>query len=76
MYRGRVVANKTDREGKISLLTHKWIKYKEHGSWVWYMERQKELQLNSTKIAKMKKTAHKGVIVNAKHRHEKKAIAK
>ena len=40
------------------------------------MERQKELQVNTTKIAKMKKTAHKGVMVNAKHKHEKKAIAK
>ncbi len=40
------------------------------------MERQKELQVNTTKIAKMKKMAHKGVMVNAKHRHEKKTIAK
>jgi hypothetical protein len=40
------------------------------------MERQQELQVNTTKIAKMKKTAHKGVMVNAKHRHEKQAIAK
>ncbi len=52
---GRVVANKTDRGRKISLLTHKWIKYKGHGSCVRYMERQQELQVNTTKIAKMKK---------------------
>ena len=33
------------------------------------MERQQELQVNTTKIAKMKKTAHKGAMANAKHRH-------
>ena len=38
------------------------------------MERQKELQVNTTKIAKMKKMAHKGVMVIAKQRHEKKQL--
>jgi hypothetical protein len=39
------------------------------------MERQQELQVNTTKIAKMKKTAHKGAMANAKNRHGGKAIA-
>ena len=76
MYRGRVVANKTDREGKISLLTHKLIKYKGHGSWVRYMERQKELQLNTTKIAKMKKNGSQRSDSECATQAWKKAIAK
>ncbi len=56
MYKGGVEANKTDGGRKKSLLTHKWIKYKGHGSWLGYnMERQQELQVNMTNIAKMKK---------------------
>ena len=55
---------------KISLLTHKWIKHKGHGSWLGYnMERQQELQVNTTNITKMKKTAHIGAMANVKHRH-------
>jgi hypothetical protein len=70
MYKGGVEANKTDGGRKISLLTHKWIKYKGHGSWLGYnMERQQELQVNMTNIAKMKKTAQKGAMANVKHRH-------
>ncbi len=34
------------------------------------MERQQELQVNTTQIAKMKnKMDHKGAMANAKHRH-------
>ena len=50
---------------------------KTQGTWKLgkYMERQQEIQVNTTKIAKMKKTAHKGVMANAKNRHGGKAIA-
>ena len=53
MCRGHVIEVKINRGRKLPVLPDKWSKDIENGSWVWYMERQRELQVNTTNIAKI-----------------------
>jgi hypothetical protein len=76
MCRGRVIEAKINRGRKLPVLPDKWIKDNENGSkYIWYMERQRELQVNTTKFAKIsaiKKTAEKGDVAHVTCRREKK----
>ncbi len=51
MSRGRVIEAKIKKGRNITVLPDKWSKDNENGSTVWYMERQREFQVNTTKFA-------------------------
>ncbi len=53
MCRGRVIEAKIKKGRNITVLPDKWSKDNENGSKVWYMERQREFQVNKTKFAKI-----------------------